>query len=165
VSCFYATDGDGRHILTASARNRLKLAARELRRQTGMTLEEIAERTQASKSQWHNYENIDAPDLIPPHVYLPLELELGQAPVTKAIAAMQGLVIATDAEMVRRLEITELMGQAARESGEALATLIEAGADGKISRTEAKKIAEEWGDLGRLAERVKHFASRILSGG
>jgi len=57
------------------------------------------------------------------------------------------------------------MGQAARESGEALATLIEAGADGKISRTEAKKIAEEWGDLGRLAERVKHFASRILSGG
>jgi len=44
--------------------------------------------------------------LIPPHVYLPLELELGQAPVTKAIAAMQGLVIATDAEMVRRLEIT-----------------------------------------------------------
>ncbi|HZG69201.1 MAG TPA: hypothetical protein VEZ12_20880 [Herpetosiphonaceae bacterium] len=160
---FYDTDAEGRHVLTTAGRNRLKLAARELRRLTGMTLEEIAARTQASKSQWHNYESVDAPDLIPVHVYLPLELELGQAPVTRAIAAMQGLVVTTDADMAQRLEVTELMGQAARESGEALAILIEAGADGKISRTEAKQIAEQWGDLGRLAERVKQFASRILS--
>lgn len=159
---FFASE-DGRLVLASIARNRIKLAAKELRRLTGMTLEDIAALTGVSKSQWHNYESLDAPDLIPVHVYLPLELELGRAPVTRALAAMNGLTVMTEKQTKQRAVAAELMGRVARETGEAVATLIEVAADGEITPNEAKKLDAEFADVERVAGEVRTFASGILA--
>ncbi|MBB4042035.1 transcriptional regulator with XRE-family HTH domain [Microvirga flocculans] len=161
---YYAPDEAGRLLLTHAARNRLKLAARELRRLTGLTLEDIAARSPVSKSQWQNYESLEAPDLIPPHVYLPWELELGQAPVTRALAAMNGLSVLTEGQSKRRAKLGELAAHAAREQGEALATLIDVALDGEISRNEAKQLDVEFADVERVAGEVRALASEIIAG-
>lgn len=162
VSDFRAIDEAGRPVLSVSARNRLKLAAKELRELTGLTLVEIGERTGVSKSQWHHYEALDAPDLIPVHVYLPLELHLGQAPVTRALAAMNGLSVMTETQAEERARIADLMVQAARETGEALTALAEASADGHISPNEAKRVDAEYADVERIASKVRTFVASIL---
>lgn len=161
---FCCPDESGRIVLTAQARNRIKMATRELRRLTGDTLEEAAVRSGISCTQWHNYENTAKPDLIPVHVYLPIELELGDAPVTRAIAAMSGLAVSSNSERASTNRAVELMASAAREQGEALAVLIEASADGKFSPNEAKTIAKEFGDVRNVADQIVNFAVDQIPG-
>jgi transcriptional regulator with XRE-family HTH domain len=164
MHALYCPDETRRFVLTPTARNRIKLATKELRSLTGLTLEEIAARTHASKSQWHNYENIDKPDLIPVHVYLPLELELGQAPVTRAMAAMNGLAVTTEAASLHRVKAAELMGRAARDSGEALATLAEVIADDHITPNEARRLDHVFAEVEHDAAAVRTLAAEILAG-
>ncbi len=163
MSDFHAHDEAGRLSLSATARNRLKLAAKELRNLTGLTLQEIADRVGVSKSQWHNYESLDAPDLVPVHVYLPLELELGRAPVTRALASMNGLSVMTGAQMQHQARVNELVAQVAREQGEALAELASAAADGTFSRNEAKRLDAEFADVEQVAGVVRTLAAQILA--
>lgn len=160
----YYLDDTGRLVLTATARARIKTATRELRDRLGLTLPEIAERTHASKSAWHNYENVNVPDLIPAHVYLPLELQLGEAPITRAYASLNGLTVASAGDGAARTEAADLMAAAAKEFGEAFSAFVQAFADGRATPNEAKTIAAEFAQLGQVVERVQHLVASIIGG-
>lgn len=164
MEAHYTIDESGRCALTQPARNRIKLATRELRRLTGLTIEEIAPRAGVSKSHWHNYENPAAPDVLPGHVALALELEAGHAPVTRAFAQLHGLPLGVSEAVGHLKSLQAILGAFGKEAGDALSCIAEASSDGTTSPNEARQVIRELGDLRRVMDRIELHCARVIAG-
>ena len=134
-------------------RLKLKAAFRRLAKRCG-GLEAASMITRVHMARLGRYGTPHDPDFAGIDVALDLELDAGEPLVTAAMAALNGCILipiprATgDTRWLRRLSET------ARETGEAVAALGEALADGEITADEAPALRAEVADAIRALARV-----------
>lgn len=143
---------------------RLKAAFRELTRRAGG--QEAA--AQVTRLRGHQtigrYGRIQDAEHAPIDVVADLEAEIGEAPVTRALAALAGLIVIPRPPVDADEEWTRHLGAIAREAGETISRIGEALADdGKVSAAEIRKLdlRDEVGRLLEAAARMDKLLQKI----
>lgn len=147
---------------------RLKGATRELVGRAGG--QEAAARVSRLKSHVTigRYGRVQDAEFMPIDVVADLEAEIGEAPVTRALAALAGLIVIARPPVDGDAVVTRQLGAVAREAGEAIQRIGEALADdGRVSADEVHRLrlVEEVDDLLGAAATMRKILTTIETEG
>lgn len=147
---------------------RLKAATRELVSQAGG--QEAAARVSRLKSHVTvgRYGRPQDGEFMPIDVAADLEAEIGAAPVTRALAALAGLIVIPRPPVDGDAAIVRQLGEVAREAGEAIGRIGEALADdGRVTADEVARLrlVDEVDDVLRAAATMRKILTSIETEG
>jgi hypothetical protein len=135
---------------------RLKAATRELTKAAGGQEAAAAVSRLKSHVTIGRYGRIQDAEFAPIDVVADLEAEIGEAPVTRALAALAGLIVIPVPRVEGEAPVTRRLGAMARETGEAVARVGEALADdGRVTPGDVSRL--------RLREEIRE-AMEALAG-
>ncbi|MBE0530259.1 MAG: hypothetical protein IH626_05485 [Rhodospirillales bacterium] len=147
---------------------RLKAAFRELTKAAGGQEAAAAVSRLKSHVTIGRYGRIQDAEFAPIDVVADLEAEIGEAPVTRALAALAGLIVIPRPPVDANEEITRHLGAIAKEAGDAISRIGEALADdGRVSAAEIARLSlrEEVAQVMEAAARMDKLLERIEAEG
>jgi hypothetical protein len=120
--------------------------------------------TRVDAARLSRYGNIDAPEFAPIDVCFDLDAAAGDHVILRAWADLNGLDLTPrNAEAAAAASLAHAAGQVAKESGELISAAIEAGADGKLTPAEARRLDQEAADVEQKVINIRKIARSAMA--
>lgn len=134
-------------IFTAPDYAAIKNAVRRALRQAGGGLRELAGLTRLSAAQLSRFGDLNSDQWVPLDVALDLDSLAGEPVITRALAELLGYDLVPSTAVVAQGRLMEHLAGLARESGDVMASISMALADGKLTPNELAQIEANLADL------------------
>jgi len=124
-----------------------------------------AQVTRVDAARLSRYGNLDSPEFAPIDVCLELDVAAGAPICLRALADVSGFELTPrNVDAATAIDLAHAAGQVAKESGDLVSAAIEAGADGKLSPNEARRLHDEAADLGDKVVRLQNIVRPAMGG-
>lgn len=134
-------------IFTAPDYAAIKNAVRRALRQAGGGLRELAGMTRLSAAQLSRFGDLNSDQWVPLDVALDLDSLAGEPVITRALAELLGYDLVPSTAVVAQGRLMEHLAGLAQESGDVMASISMALADGKLTPNELALIEANLADL------------------
>lgn len=134
-------------IFTAPDYAAIKNAVRRALRQAGGGLRELAGMTRLSAAQLSRFGDLNSDQWVPLDVALDLDSLAGEPVITRTLAELLGYDLVPCTAVVAQGRLMEHLAGLARESGDVLASISVALADGRLTPNELTLIEANLADL------------------
>src|SRR4051812_48865915 len=142
----------------------LKAATRRATMEAG-TLAEVAKRTRLDASRISKAGNPNENEFLPIDVAMDLDALAGDDRILRAWAELRGYDLVRDEKGIAVEDMVRHVGSVGKESGELIAEMCSAVADGRVTPAEASRIEGAAEDVKDNVLRLQDDCRRIRSGG
>lgn len=145
----------------------LKNAFRRACQQSGGGLRELAGMTRLSAAQLSRFGDLGSDQWAPLDVVVDLDSLAGEPIITRALAELLGYdLVPAAGEAFPLASPTHHLAGLARESGDVLARLADALADGRLTKAEAARIEQDLADLDAQVQAARQtFRAVVMADG